>query len=47
MHSIYVDHIPNGISWSVLVQECPSEHQQGGQSSDGTESERKREQEKE
>lgn len=47
MHPMYVDSIPNSVSQGVFVQECPSEHQQGGQPSDGTESERKKEREKE
>lgn len=46
-HSIYVDRIPNSVSQGVFVQECLSEHQQGGQASDGTESERKKERVKE
>lgn len=41
----YVDRIP--VYQGVFIQECPSEHQQGGQSSDGTERERKKEREKE
>lgn len=47
VHPMYVDSIPNTVSQGVFVQECPSEHQQGGQPSDGTESERKKEREKE
>lgn len=46
MHLIYVDCIPNSVSQDVFVQECPSEHQQGGQPSDGMECEREKEREK-
>lgn len=46
MHSIHVDHILNSVSQGVFSQECPSEHQQGGQPSDSMESEKKKEREK-